>query len=90
MELEQFAEILANPWVAVFTGLWIVGYLLKHHTRINNSHIPWVITVIGAAMGITLLDVSLSGGVAGAAVGMFAIGIHSMAKHTAQMGNAGN
>ena len=84
MQLEQFAEILANPWVAAYAGLWIVGYLLKNHTRVSNNIIPWALATTGAAMGVALLDLSLSGGIAGAAVGLLAIGVHSMAKHTAQ------
>ena len=85
MQLEQFAEILANPWVAAYAGLWIVGYLLKNHTRVSNNIIPWVLAITGAAMGVALLDMSVAGGVAGAAVGLFAIGVHSLTKHTAQV-----
>ncbi|MFZ7104340.1 MAG: phage holin family protein [Peptococcaceae bacterium] len=82
--LEYFKVILENPFLAAFIFLYGMGWLLKHHTPLNNNFIPWVLAVAGMLMGFLLLENSLKGAIAGFAMGLFTVGAYEFMKNTAR------
>lgn len=83
--LEYFKVILENPFLAVFIFLYGMGWLLKHHTQLNNNLIPWVLAITGMVMGFLLLENSLKGAIAGFAMGLFTVGAYEFMKNTARV-----
>ncbi|NLT96217.1 MAG: hypothetical protein GXW85_11960, partial [Clostridia bacterium] len=45
--LNFFQLILENSFMASFVFLYGLGWLLKHHTPLNNNFIPWVLGITG-------------------------------------------
>lgn len=80
--ISEFEIILENPLIALFAGIWVIGYLLKNFTAINRDYIPWIAVTIGIILGLALISVSVKAGVFGAAMAMFIIGGHSFMKHS--------
>ncbi|KJS86100.1 MAG: hypothetical protein JM58_07495 [Peptococcaceae bacterium BICA1-8] len=82
--LDFFKMILENPFVASFVFLYGLGWLLKHHTPLNNNYIPWMLGLLGMVMGCLLLELSLKGAIAGFAMGLFTVGAYEFLKNTAR------
>ncbi|MFZ5942601.1 MAG: phage holin family protein [Bacillota bacterium] len=89
--LDYFKVIMDNPFMAAFVFLYGFGWLLKHHTPLDNNLIPWVLGLTGLVMGFLLLEMSLKGAIAGFAMGLFTVGAYEFMKNTARMarGNGG-
>jgi len=83
--MEFFKVILENPFVASFVFLYGLGWLLKHHTPLDNNLIPWVLGLTGMVMGYLLLEQSLKGAIAGFAMGLFTVGAYQFIKSTARV-----
>jgi len=83
--LEFFKMIIENPFIALFVFLYGLGWLLKHHTSLNNDLIPWVLGIIGLVMGFLLLEGTLKGAIAGFAMGLFTVGAYEFIKNTARV-----
>lgn len=83
--LNFFQLILENSFMASFVFLYGLGWLLKHHTPLNNNFIPWVLGITGMIMGCVLLEFSLKGAIAGFAMGLFTVGAYEFIKNTARV-----
>lgn len=84
--LTEFMTILESPEVALFAGIWVVAFLLKNYTALNNNYIPFVVVGIGVLLSLVLISVSAQGAILGAAIGLFMIGGHSFVKHAGEVG----
>jgi len=83
--LNFFQVILENPFMASFVFLYGLGWLLKHHTPLNNNFIPWVLSLVGMIIGCVLLEFSIRGAIAGFAMGLFTVGAYEFIKNTARV-----
>jgi len=83
--LDQLAVILENGQIALFAALWVLGFMLKNYTSLNNIYIPWIVVVSGIVLANVLLSISIHAGIFGAAIGLFVVGGHSFLKHTIEL-----
>jgi hypothetical protein len=72
--IEVLKQFLNNPWLLSFGGLWVLGYMLKEHSPVNNRLIPWVIEIVGGILGVVLIEKSLGGAIIGFLMGYVIIG----------------
>ncbi|AKL95034.1 hypothetical protein CACET_c15850 [Clostridium aceticum] len=88
-ELDSIIEVLkvflVNPWLLVFGGLWVVGYMLKEHSNLNNKLIPWILLVLGGALGIFLIEWSLGGLIIGLLMSYMIIGFYEHLKNSIEL-----
>ena len=77
--------ILEDPWLLSFAGIWLIGYLLKEHSPLNNNVIPWVISVVGSLLGFLLIQSTLKGVIIGALIGYIQIGFYEHIKATLKL-----
>lgn len=84
MDIEQvilFLEsMLENPWMLMFAGVWIVGYMLKEKTDLNNNYIPWIVLAVALVLGLFLIEISLAGAIVGLVIGYVQIGFYEQIK----------
>ena len=78
-------EIAKNPWMLCFSVLWVVGYMLKEHTILNNKLIPWVIVLIGACLGALIIEISIAGAVIGILMAYIIIGFYDHVKNAVEL-----
>lgn len=85
--LAEFMVVLESPEVALFAGIWVVAFLLKNYTALNNNYIPFIVVGTGILLAIALVSVTIQGAILGAAIGVFLVGGHSFVKHAGKMIN---
>jgi FtsH-binding integral membrane protein len=78
-------EVLKNPWMLMFAALWVLGYMLKEHTNLNNKIIPWFIWVVAGVLGWLLIEASIAGVIIGFVIGWIIIGFYEHIKNTFEM-----
>jgi hypothetical protein len=83
--LDVFKMILENPFMASFVFLYGLGWLLKHHTPLNNNFIPWILGITGMIIGCILLEFTIRGAIAGFSMGLFTVGAYEFIKNSARM-----
>jgi len=83
--LKEFIQIMENPEIALFAGVWVIAFLLKNYTKMNNNYIPFVVVAAGVLLSLALISVSIQGAVFGAVIGVFLVGGHSFAKHAGKL-----
>ena len=83
--IEVLEQFLSNPWLLLFGGVWILGYMLKEHSPLNNKLIPWVVLFSAGILGVTLIEKSLAGAIVGLVVGYIQIGFYEHIKNTIEM-----
>lgn len=57
-----------------------LGAFLKNGTKLNNDYIPWILTIVGLALGWFVIDKSVYGVLAGAMCCMSSTGGHQLLK----------
>ena len=84
MDIEKLIEflegVLANPWMLMFVGVWVVGYMLKEKTTLDNGLIPWIVLVVALTLGLFLIELSLGGAIVGLLIGYIQIGFYDQIK----------
>lgn len=83
--IEVLKIFLNNSWLLSFGGLWVIGYMLKEHSRVNNKLIPWVILSLGVALGIALIEKSLGGAIVGLLMSYIIIGFYEHIKNSIEL-----
>lgn len=85
-ELKSITELLKllleDPWLLSFAGIWLIGYLLKEHSPLNNNLISWVISIVGSLLGYYLIQNTIKGALVGALIGYMQIGFYEHIKAT--------
>lgn len=79
--IEILKNLLENPWMLLFLGVWIIGYMLKEHTPLKNTYIPWIILGVAGALSFVLLEQSLNGVIIGFIIGYIQIGMYEHYKN---------
>lgn len=82
--IELLKFIMKNSYLLAFTALFVVGYMLKEHTNFNNKLIPWVLFFLGILMGLSLIQFTLSGAVAGGIMAWVVMGSYEHFKNSAE------
>lgn len=77
-----FQAIAANPWFLAFAFLWVIGWLLKEWTPLNNKLIPTVLIVIGALIGYAIIAQNITGAIIGVLMGYIIIAFYEHIKNT--------
>lgn len=88
MEIDYMAietalkTIIGNPWLLTFAFLWVIGWYLKEHTKLNNKLIPTVILLCGAVIGIVIIQKTLTGAILGVIMAYIIIAFYEHIKNT--------
>ena len=80
--IEALKEIFANPWMLCFGALWVLGYMLKEFTSLNNKLIPWVLAFVGIGLGTVLIEMSVAGGIMGLIMAYLIMAFYEHIKNT--------
>lgn len=84
--INEFVEVvLSSPRMALFLSIFVVGWLLKEHTRLNNQLIPWALSFVGVILGVFLVEMSLSGGIVGLLVAYLMMAFYDKVKGTIEV-----
>jgi len=70
-------DALENPWTLVFLALWGLGWYLKTYTTIKPQ---WVLPVVGIALGLVLIELSIGGAIAGGLMALLQMGLYDVIK----------
>jgi len=70
-------DAMGNPWTLVFLALWGLGWYLKEYTTVKPQ---WVLPVVGIALGLALIELSLSGAIVGGLMALTQMGLYDVAK----------
>jgi hypothetical protein len=82
--IEQLKVVMENPWMLTFLAIFLLGWLLKEHTKLSNKLIPWVLTVTGAILGLFLIEYSVAGGIMGCALAYIEMALYEKIKNTVE------
>lgn len=63
--IEALESIQGNPWILTFAALFLIGYMLKEHTTLNNKLIPWILFIVGGVLGLIIIEMSVAGVIIG-------------------------
>ena len=74
-------EIMVNPWLLVFSGVWVIGYMIKEHTKLDNRLIPWIVLTFAIALSLLILETSIAGFIVGMVIGYIQIGMYEHIKN---------
>ena len=80
--IEVLEQFLSNPWLLAFAGVWIVGYMLKEKSPINNQLIPWIVLAVAIVLGVVIIEQSLAGAIVGGLIGYIQIGFYEHIKNS--------
>ena len=78
--VELLENVFSNPWLVLFAGLWVLGWLLKEHSPIKNAIIAWILGFVGAILGLIIIEVSIAGGIVGLLASYVIIGAYEQYK----------
>ena len=70
---ELFRLIISNNYYIVATVLYIVGYMIKHHSKIDNQIIPWIMVILGSMAGYFVIAKTMNGLMSGLILGFVTI-----------------
>ncbi|MZQ97218.1 MAG: hypothetical protein GT601_06050 [Acidaminobacter sp.] len=82
---EFVTMIVSNPQMALFLSVFIVGWLLKEHSSLNNQLIPWALSIVGVVLGLLLIELSLSGGITGLIMAYIMMAFYDKIKGTIEV-----
>lgn len=82
--IELLKIIMNNSYLLAFTALFVIGYMLKEYTTFNNKLIPWALFVLGIIMGLSIIQFSLTGAVAGGIIAWVVMGSYEHLKNSAE------
>lgn len=82
---EFVTMILSSPQMALFLAIFIVGWLLKEHSPLNNKLIPWALSIIGVVLGLILVGMSVSGGIVGLVMSYLMMAFYDKMKGTIEV-----
>lgn len=82
--IEALKGIMDNPWMLTFLALFLIGWLLKEYTTVSNKLIPWFLSIIGAILGIFLIEYSIAGFIIGCALAYIEMALYEKIKNTAE------
>jgi hypothetical protein len=71
--------------LSLFLSVFILGWLLKEHSPLDNRLIPWVLSSAGIVLGFVLVDLSISGAVAGLAIAYMMMAFYDHFKGAAEV-----
>ena len=83
-QIELLKLIMNNSYLLAFTALFVIGYMLKEHTTFNNKLIPWALFALGILMGLSLIQFTLTGAVAGGIMAWVVMGSYEHLKNSAE------
>lgn len=83
--IQLLIMIMGNAYMLAFAGLWVLGWLLKEYTPINNKMIPWILFIAGVILGLCLLEWSLAGGIIGALMAWIIMAVYEHVKNTIEL-----
>ena len=78
--IEALQGAMQNPWMLLFIGTWVLGYMLKEHTPLENDLIPWALFVWGGILGFVLIERSLGAVIVGVFIGAAQIAMYEAFK----------
>ncbi len=83
--IEQALKVIvSNPWLLTFAILWVFGWYLKEHTKLNNKLIPTFILAGGLLLGLVIIERGVVGGALGILMGYLIIAFYEHIKNTIQ------
>lgn len=62
---EVIQMIISNVWTLTFALLYVLAYMLKENTSLDNRLISTVMLVAGSLLGFLIIDTALVGAVGG-------------------------
>lgn len=80
--IEALKQLENQTWLLTFTALFIMGYMLKEHTSLNNKLIPWAILFGGMVLGYVTINKTLGGVIVGAVMAYIIMGFYEHIKNT--------
>ena len=83
IEVEQALKaIFQNIWLLTFASLWVAGWWLKEHSPINNKLIPSILLLLGAVLGLFVIDFTFAGAIIGLLMAYIIIAFYEHIKNT--------
>lgn len=80
MEIINLLETaIKSPWMLLFLGTWALGAYLKKNPEFPDKWIPRVLLLWGIVLGLALIQFSLAGGIVGAVMALFQMGLYDVA-----------
>lgn len=82
---EFVTMIVSNPQMALFLSIFIVGWLLKEHSSLNNQLIPWALSIVGVLLGLFLVEMSIQGAIVGLVMAYLMMAFYDKIKGTIEV-----
>ncbi|WP_350342941.1 phage holin family protein [Proteinivorax tanatarense] len=83
--IELLVDIMKDPMLLTFAGVWVLGYMLKEHTDLDNNLIPWIVVFSAALLSLVIIEFSIAGFIVGAVIGYIQIGLYEQTKATKEI-----
>ncbi|WP_353893903.1 phage holin family protein [Proteinivorax hydrogeniformans] len=83
--IELLKEVMNDPMLLTFAGVWVLGYMLKKYTRIDNNFIPWIVVLSAAGLSLVIIEFSIAGFIVGAVIGYIQLGLYEQTKATMEI-----
>lgn len=80
--IEGLKVVMGNPWMLTFLAVFLLGWLLKEHTKLSNKLIPWALTLTGALLGLFMIEHSVAGVIMGCALAYIEMALYEKIKNT--------
>ena len=77
-ELALLEHIIEDQRVLIYSVIWMIGWYIKHYTRINNAYIPHILLFVGVLLGLVLYELSFIGAFIGALIVFIQLGAYDV------------
>lgn len=82
--IKELKVIMENPWMLTFLAIFLLGWLLKEHTKLSNKLIPWFLTLTGAGLGLFMIEYSVAGVIMGCSLAYIEMALYEKIKNTVE------